>query len=230
MDGLEPLKIILIYGLLGLLTMLLTYMSNSFWTSRGIKAGIFFHDSMLHSVMFTRIRFFDSTPVGRILQRFSRDVESVDVHLQWSFDHTIHALFHVLSSFMLIIFVLPTIIFFILPVLWVYYRIQNDYRRVAREVKRLDSLARSPRYAHFKETVQGLHVIRAFHQNEWAMNQFYLKLKNSAQMFYTHYMVNRWFSARIQIIGATISVLTGLMIVYSSHKGFITAGVRSEEH
>src|SRR3989344_2660940 len=225
MDGLEPLKIILIYGLLGLLTMLLTYMSNSFWTSRGIKAGIFFHDSMLHSVMFTRIRFFDSTPVGRILQRFSRDIESVDVYLQWSFDMFIHCVLQVLVALILILVVLPMVIFFIFPVLWVYYRIQNDYRRVAREVKRLDSLARSPRYAHFKETVQGLHVIRAFHQNEWAMNQFYLKLKNSAQMFYTHYMVNRWFSARIPIIGATISVLTGLMIVYSSHKGFITAGV-----
>ncbi len=220
----KALDIILIYGLLGIVTMLVTFASNWFWTSRGIKAGQFFHDAMLKAVMFTRMRFFDSTPVGRILQRFSRDVESVDIHLQWSFDHTIHALFHVISSFCLIVFILPVVIVFLIPVLFIYYRIQNDYRRVAREVKRLDSLTRSPRYAHFKETLQGLHVIRAFHKTDWAMNQFYFKLKNSTQMSYTHYIINRWFSVRIPLIGATISMFTCGLIVYSSYRGYIAAG------
>lgn len=220
----KAVDIILIYGVLGLGTMLVAFASNWFWASRGIKAGQYFHDTMLKAVMFTRMRFFDSTPVGRILQRFSRDVESVDIHLQWSFDHTIHALFHVVSSFCLIVFILPWVIVVLVPVLFIYYKVQNDYRRVAREVKRLDSLSRSPRYAHFKETLQGLSVIRAFDKTDWAMEQFYLKLKNSTQMFYTHYSVNRWFSVRIPLIGATISMLTCGFIIYGSHSGFIAAG------
>jgi ABC-type multidrug transport system fused ATPase/permease subunit len=162
--------------------------------------------------------------VGRILQRFSRDVESVDIHLQWSFDHTIHAFFHITISFILIVTIVPLVILVILPIFFIYYKFQNSYRRVAREVKRLDSLARSPRYAHFKETLQGLSVIRAFDQSDWAMNQFYTKLKYSTEMYHTHYMVNRWFSSRLPLIGAVISTCTGLMVIFSSSRGYITAG------
>lgn len=219
-----PLQIILVYGGLGLLTMVLVYLSNSFWSRRGIEAGKYFHDQMLKSILAAPIRFFDSTPVGRILQRFSRDVESVDLHLQWSFDHTIHAFFHITLSFALIVLILPLVLVVIVPVFYVYYRLQNSYRRVAREIKRLDSIARSPRYAHFKETLQGLPVIRAFDQSEWSMNQFYSKLKYSTEMFHTHYMVNRWFSTRLPLIGAAISASTGLTIVFSSYHGYIAAG------
>lgn len=221
---LTPLQIVLIYGALGLLTMLTAFISNSFWAKRGIEAGKAFHDQMLRSILSAPIRFFDSTPVGRILQRFSRDVESVDIYLQWSFDHTIHAFFYIVVSFLLIITVLPMVIIFIFPIFYVYYLIQNNYRRVAREVKRLDSLGRSPRYAHFKETLQGLVVIRAFHQTDWSMQQFYNKLTYSAEMSRTHYMVNRWFSTRLPLIGASISATTGLVIVFSSSQGWIAAG------
>jgi len=221
---LSALQIVLIYGILGLITMVITFLSNSFWSRRGIEAGRLFHDKMIRAVLSTPIRFFDSTPVGRILQRFSRDMESVDIQLQWSFDHTIHALFHITVSFLLIVFVLPLVIIFMVPIFWIYYRVQNDYRRVAREVKRLDSTTRSPRYAHFKETLQGLFVIRAFGKTDWAMEQFYDKLALSTSMFRTHYMVNRWFSTKLPLIGAAISASTCLMIVLSSHWGIIAAG------
>jgi len=221
---LSALQVVLVYGILGLITMVITFLSNSFWSRRGIEAGKLFHDKMLRAVLATPIRFFDSTPVGRVLQRFSRDMESVDIQLQWSFDHTIHALFHITVSFLLIIFVLPFVIIFMIPIFWIYYRVQNDYRRVAREVKRLDSTSRSPRYAHFKETLQGLYVLRAFGKTDWAMNQFYDKLTLSTEMFRTHYLVNRWFSAKLPLIGAAISASTCLMIVFSSHYGFIAAG------
>lgn len=224
LSNITPLKVILIYGLLGISTMLVIYLSASFWSKRGIEAGKTFHDQMLKAILSAPIRFFDSTPVGRILQRFSRDIESVDIHLQWSFDNTIHSFLHIVTSFLLIVVVLPLVLLAILPILFVYYRLQNNYRSVAREIKRLDSIARSPRYAHFKETLQGLSVIRAFDKMDWAMNQFYTKLKYSTEIFHTHYMVNRWFSTRLPLIGAVISTSTGLAIVFSSHYGFIAAG------
>lgn len=223
-EGLTPLQVILVYGALGLVTMTVTFLSNSFWSRRGIEAGKAFHDQMLRSILSAPIRFFDSTPVGRILQRFSRDMESVDIYLQWSFDNTIHSLFHITVSFLLIVVVVPFVLVPILPIFYVYYRLQNSYRRAAREIKRLDSLARSPRFAHFKETLQGLPVIRAFQQTEWAMNQFYQKLTYSTEMFHTHYMVNRWFSTRLPLVGAGISASTCLMVVFSSYNGYIAAG------
>lgn len=221
----EPLYIVLIYGGLGLLTMLITFIGSLYWTKKGILAGVTFHNRMLNSVLHAHIRFFDSTPIGRILQRFARDMESVDIYIRWSFDETIHMFFQVALSLFLIIVTLPLVIFFLVPVLWIYYRFQKDYRRVAREIKRLDSIARSPRFAHFKETLQGLSVLRAFEKTDWSMQMFYQKLRYSNEMYFTHYMVNRWFSVRLPMIGAGISLLTALMVVYSASNAWITAGV-----
>ncbi|AZZ35755.1 multidrug ABC transporter ATP-binding protein [Bdellovibrio sp. qaytius] len=221
----DALQLVLGYGAFGLFTMLLTFMNNYQWTYRGVSAGRLMHDKMLKSVLKSQIRFFDSTPIGRILQRFSRDIESVDIHLQWTFDNAIHSLFNVLSAFILIVVALPVSLVVLTPVFFVYYSIQNRYRRVAREVKRLDSTARSPRYAHFKETLQGLTVIRSFNSQEWFTKEFLQKLNFSTEMFYTHYMVNRWFSSRLPLIGATISMTTAMAVILASSKGWLTAGL-----
>lgn len=218
-------NLVLIYGALGVLTLITVYLNNILWSFRGIRAGQLFHDKVLSAILKTEVRFFDSTPIGRILQRFSRDVESVDIHLQWSFDAAIHTLLNVIVSLCLIVIVLPISILFLLPTLLFYYKIQNDYRRVAREVKRLDSLARSPRYAHFKETLQGLTVIRAYSQQAWFESEFLSKLETSTKAFYTHYFVNRWFSTRLPLVGAAISMLTACSIVFATKQSWISAGL-----
>ncbi len=218
---------VLIYGYAGLaaLTMLVYYLNSVFWMRRGLAAGQRFHDEALSSILKTETRFFDSTPVGRILQRFSRDVESVDVHIQWTFEQTVSSILQVLVSFILIVVTLPLTIILLIPILFYYYGLQLAYRRVAREIKRLDSLARSPRYAHFKETLQGLTVIRAFQTQDYFNSDFLFKLQNSTQAFYNHIMVNRWFSIRLPLIGAFISAVTVLAIVFSSYHHWISAGV-----
>jgi len=224
-QNVTPLHLILVYGLIGLFTLFVSGVNTFWWTHRGVTAGRLFHDRMLKSVLKSQIRFFDSTPIGRILQRFSRDVESVDIHLQWSFDSAIHALFNVISAFILIIIALPISLIVLVPVSLIYYQIQNKYRRVAREVKRLDALARSPRYAHFKETLQGLNVIRAYKNEKWFNNEFLKKLEHSTEMFYTHYMVNRWFSSRLPLIGSMISLTTACGVVIATSKGWLSIGL-----
>ncbi len=213
------------YGALGLVTMVIYYFTSLFWMNRGILAGRLFHDNALKAILKTEIRFFDSTPVGRILQRFSRDVESVDIHIQWTFEQTINSILQVLLAFLLIVITLPMTIIFLFPILIYYYFLQKTYRRVAREVKRLDSLARSPRYAHFKETLQGLVVIRAFKREKYFNQEFLEKLQKSTQAFHTHVILNRWFSTRLPIVGSLISTITLLAIVYSTYQHWLAAGV-----
>lgn len=215
---------VIIYGLLGFLALVMSLLNNLFWLERGIKAGKAMHDDMLKSVLRAPIRFFDSTPVGRILQRFSRDVESVDIYLQWSFVSVVHSLLQVLVSLVLIVTLIPWMILVIIPVMFLYYGVQNDYRRPAREVKRFDSVARSPRYAHFKETLQGLVVIRGFKKESWFLENFFQHLTHSQRMFYSHYMLNRWFSSRIPLVGGMISTCTAIAVALSTYYGVLTPG------
>lgn len=213
-----------IYGLIGLAVLVGSLLNHLFWLSRGIRAGQNMHNKMLKSVLSAPIRFFDSTPIGRILQRFSRDIESVDVHLQWSFDSAIHCALQVIISLALILGLLPWMAVIILPVMAMYYVLQKDYRRPAREVKRFDSVARSPRYAHFKESLQGLVVIRGYNKGSWFIQNFYEKLANSQRMFYSHYIINRWFSTRIPMIGGVISIATTIAVSLSAYYKVMDAG------
>lgn len=221
----QMLHYVLIYGLLGIASLLVHLVNDFMWLERGIRAGQRMHDLMLRAVLHSKIRFFDSTPVGRILQRFSRDVESVDAHLQWSFSAAVHTLIQVMVSVVLILTVLPVTAIFMGPVFWLYYHVQLTYRKSAREMKRLDSIARSPRYAHFKETLMGLPVIRAFGKQSWFLNEFYKKLEYSQRMFFGHYLLNRWFSVRVPLLGAGISLVTTLVIAWLSYQGKIAAGL-----
>lgn len=204
------------YGAIGLLVVSATLLADMFWLSRGLKAGKNLHDKMLKAVLQTGVRFFDATPVGRILQRFSRDMEAVDIHLQWSFENSLKCFCQIVVTLILIISVLPVVLIVMAPVIYFYYKIQKLYRASAREAKRLDSIARSPRYAHFKETLNGLIVLRAYGQQQWFTEKFYAKLHFSQRMFFGHYMINRWFSTRIPIIGGAIAMFTTIGIVVSS--------------
>lgn len=135
-----------VFGVLGLASLIGSFLNNIFWLHRGIKAGKNIHDKMLTSVLYSPVRFFDSTPIGRIIQRFSRDIESVDVHLQWSFDTAIHCGLQVAVSLVLILTLMPLTIFAIIPIMGLYYILQRDYRRPAREIKRFDSVQRRRNY------------------------------------------------------------------------------------
>ena len=221
----SPLSSVFVYGVACSVSLFAVLANRLLWLDRGIAAGRDMHDSMLRATFAAPLRFFDATPVGRILQRFSRDVEAVDIQLQWSFEQTVRCAAQTLASIALIAASLPTTLFAIAPVLAAYYRIQDRYRRPAREAKRLDSVSRSPRYAHFKETLQGLAVIRAFGRADWFMDQFYDRLERNQRMFRGHYLLNRWFSSRMPALGGAVAFATGVAIAYSARRGGITPGV-----
>lgn len=223
--ALAPTSSMLIYGGLGLLVLLGVLANRLFWLERGMAAGRDLHGTMLRAVLKAPVRFFDSTPVGRILQRFSRDVESVDTQLQWSFELTVRCLVNIATSLFLILAALPVMAVVIVPVLGAYYLLQRDYRIPAREAKRLDSISRSPRYAHFKETLHGLVVIRSFGKMDLFLDMFFQRLEHSQRMFYGHYMLNRWFSSRIPLLGAVVSSASAVTIVLYAYNGMVSPGL-----
>lgn len=214
-----------VYGGIGLLILAGVLFNRLLWLDRGIAAGRKMHNQMLRSVLKAPLRFFDATPVGRILQRFSRDVEAVDIHLQWSFETTVRCVVNIATALVLILGVLPLLLVVVAPVFWLYYVIQRDYRVPAREVKRLDAIGRSPRFAHFKETLQGLVVIRSYGRTETFFEGFLQRLEHSQRMFYGHYMLNRWFSSRIPLLGGLVASATAVGIVLYAYYGKISPGV-----
>ena len=215
---------IVIFGVLGFIVLLAVMARHLFWALRAVAAGKFLHDHALTAVMGTTLRFFDSTPVGRILNRFSRDVDAVERELAWSVESCVRSVFAVIGSIIVMLLVLPALILVVLPVLALYFRYQADYRASSREAQRLHSITRSPRFAHFKETLTGLSVIRAFRRAPVFLERYLAVLGENQRMFNALVVLNRWFSIRIPLLGAVVSLGVTIGIIWFARSGAVLAG------
>ncbi len=220
----DPFHALIVYGLIGILVLLANYAERLIWMLRATMAGRIIHDNTLESVLAAPLRFFDTTPMGRILNRFSHDMAGVDDELSWNFESTFRSLAQMLGTLVLILAVVPVVLFAAVPALVIFYRIQRDYRRCAREAKRLASISRSPRYAHYKETISGLGVIRAYGRQQEFNDHFVQKLENFQRMNWGSILLNRWFSSRAPILSGLIALTTTVTIVILCAKGSLAAG------
>ena len=125
---------------------------RSFFLARfGVHASQTLHKNLLYSVLRAPQSFFDTTPLGRILSRFSKDFYSIDLELSNMLDIFLFSTLQIVTSIGTILYVTPWFGLAIIPLGILYVRIINYFRQVSRESKRLDSIARSPVYAHFSE-------------------------------------------------------------------------------
>jgi len=216
---------LVIYGLLGVLVLTACYGERLFWMYRAAKAGVLIHNKALSGVLSAPLRFFDSTPMGRILNRFARDVEGVDDHLSWNFEQSIRSLAQTLGALVLILTIIPVVVAVVVPVLALYYVLQRDYRKSAREAKRLESISRSGRYAHFKELVTGLDVVHGFGKEQFMLSTYYDILARYQRQYWCSIMLNRWFSTRVPLISGGVSLATCVIIVIVAWTGSIPTGI-----
>lgn len=121
-------------------------------------------------------RFFDTTPMGRILNRFTSDMNTVDSSLQSSLNNALNGCLSFLASFFFIISVIPHFAPFAIFIAWFYIRLAPSYVRAARDLRRLESVGLSPAFAGFDELLRGITHIRAFGMEKRYQEAFYKKI------------------------------------------------------
>lgn len=192
--------------LLGIVTYIRSFQLARF----GVKASAELHDRLTTSVLKAPMSFFDTTPTGRILSRFSKDIYTIDLELVDSFDFVLLGFLQVMATMGMITFATPWFGLAFFPLAFVYLKILNYFRDVSRETKRLESLSRSPVYAHFSETLGGLSTIRAYNETSTFIEEFETKLDGNTKAIYNNKTADRWLSVRLELIGAAIALLAAL--------------------
>ncbi len=127
-----------------------------------LQASTKLHNTMLERILRSPMSFFDTTPLGRILNRFSKDVDILDVTIPMNLRMLCNQLYNVVGTIFVICFANPLFIAVVLPIALMYYFLQKFYVTTARQVKRMESITRSPIYSHFGETINGAATIRAY--------------------------------------------------------------------
>ncbi|CAJ0833879.1 2763_t:CDS:10 [Entrophospora sp. SA101] len=171
------------------------------------------HEDMLNSVVRSPTSFFDTTPLGRILNRFSKDQYTIDEVLPRTFAGYFRTIFYVLATILVIAFSTPLFIIVIVPMIFVYRYIQVYYLSTSRELKRLDSVTRSPIYAHFQETLGGVTTIRAYQQTDRFIEENENRLDENQKAYFPSISCNRWLAVRLEFLGSLIIFSASILAV-----------------
>ena len=128
--------------------------------SLSLRCSEYLHDRMVVAVLQAPALFFDSNPVGRILNRFSKDVGCIDELLPKTFLMSIQLTLLLVASVLVPAVTNPWLLFAVVPVSVIATLISGYYLKTSRELKRLESICRSPVFSHISETLDGLETIR----------------------------------------------------------------------
>ncbi|XP_051958404.1 ATP-binding cassette sub-family C member 3-like [Xyrauchen texanus] len=194
-------------------------MFSSFTLALGkIRAARKLHETLLDNKFHTPQSFFDTTPIGRIINRFSKDIYVIDEVLSSTILMFLGTFFASLSTMIVIICSTPIFAVVIGPLALIYIFVQRFYVATSRQLKRLESVSRSPIYSHFSETITGTSVIRAYGRNSAFVLMSDMKVDENQKSYYPGIVSNRWLGVRIEFIGNCIVLFAALFAVIGKEK------------
>ncbi|KAF8107543.1 hypothetical protein N665_0119s0010 [Sinapis alba] len=186
----------------------------------GLKAAVRVHSALICKLINAPIQFFDQTPSGRILNRFSSDLYTIDDSLPFILNILLANFVGLLGIVVVLSYVQILFLLLLLPFWYIYSKLQFFYRSTSRELRRLDSVSRSPIYASFTETLDGSATIRAFNSEEDFVARFVQHLTLYQRTSYSEIIASLWLSLRLQLLGAMIVLFVAVMAVIGSQGSF----------
>ncbi|KAG0375854.1 hypothetical protein BGX24_008580 [Mortierella sp. AD032] len=206
-----------VYILLSMFTMAFSifggYYITVFVSIRGSRA---LHAQLLDKVSRAKVRFFDTTPIGRIINRFSSDISTIDEAVNRTLLMFITQLITIFGIIGVISFNMPMFLIAAVFIVIIYGAIGMFYVPISRDLKRLNSNSRSPILNHFNETLVGIATIRAYGFQDRFVTRNLVNVDDNNRTFFLLWTANRWLHWRVDIAGALVSFSTGMLILQYS--------------
>ncbi|XP_075974742.1 ATP-binding cassette sub-family C member 10 [Anticarsia gemmatalis] len=200
------------FGLAGL-NLVFTIMRAFLFAYGGVKAAAKIHRIMLKIIVKAKVKFFDVTPLGRIVNRFSSDTYTVDDSLPFILNILLAQFFSLVGAMAVTVYGLPWLLVGVGPLAFIYYRLQRTYRITSRQLKRLQSVTLSPVYTHFNDTLDGLDTVRAFGASgAWSARGAEL-VEAWQRAALSASAASQWLALRLQIAAATVVAAAATLAV-----------------
>ncbi|CAG2110927.1 unnamed protein product, partial [Medioppia subpectinata] len=171
------------------------------------------HDQMIGRVVRAPMSYFDTTPIGRLLFRFSDGIDTLDGYVIYVLDLTFINFFMMTQSLIIISFETPLVLLAIGPIIIVYIICQRIYISSSRQIKRIESETRSPIISHLSETFNGTASIRAFGADHWFVRQSYRRIDANNQCVYLDSCGEQWLKIRLEFLGSLIVFVSTISAV-----------------
>ncbi|KIY53870.1 multidrug resistance-associated ABC transporter [Fistulina hepatica ATCC 64428] len=201
-----------------------------------IRASHVLHKRLLEAVLFAHIRFHDTVSRGRVLNRFGKDFEGIDSNLSDNFGRTIAYTLSSIVTFVTIIYVGGPVFLLAIVILgYFFYSVGKVYGQTSRDMRRLDSVTRSPLYSIYGETIAGVAIIRSFGASSKFLRDMLRYVDTNISPYYWMWGVNRWLSVRFNVLSAAVVGVAGLVALLTpridaSFAGFLITFASSVTH
>uniref|UniRef100_UPI0037E705BF ATP-binding cassette sub-family C member 12-like n=1 Tax=Semicossyphus pulcher TaxID=241346 RepID=UPI0037E705BF len=206
----------IIYGVTVVAMVLLAVIKCFFYTRATMGAACKLHNTMFKKIIASPMSFFDTTPTGRIINRFSKDQEEVDTVLPLHMDPFIQFSLMITYTIVIIATVFPPLLIAVLIMAALFTAILFVFQRSIRHMKKMENISRSPCISLTTSTLQGLSTIHAYNIRDSHIKLF----KSLNDLNSNHYLLfqsgTRWLSFWLDFMASTMTLMVALFIVLSS--------------
>ncbi|XP_061700381.1 multidrug resistance-associated protein 4 isoform X1 [Syngnathoides biaculeatus] len=186
-----------IYGGLTAATIVFGFVRTLLMFNMLVRSTQALHNSMFAAILRTHAHFFDVNPIGRVLNRFSKDIGQLDSLMPWTLVDFIQVSLQILGVVAVAAGVIPWILLPVLPLLIVFLFLRRYFLQTSRDIKRLEATTRSPVFSHLSSSLQGLWTIRAFGAEGRFQKAFDAHQDLHSGAWFLFLSTSRWFALRL---------------------------------
>ncbi|KAF7321054.1 hypothetical protein HMN09_00192800 [Mycena chlorophos] len=210
----HPLFYVGVYAAIGFSSALVTILSAVAQITGALRASRLLFKSLLVTVVRATFRFHDTTPQGRMLNRFGKDIETIDTSLSSSLQQVNSSLAGFAAAIITVTVVFPAFLFPASIIGYFYYIYAIGYLNTGRDLRRMESNSRSPIFSDFGELLQGIVTVRAFAAEKRFLDNLHTRIDNTTKMWYTFWMTNRWLLLNFDFLGSLAVLFTSLFSIH----------------
>ncbi|KAK4050877.1 Transporter of the ATP-binding cassette (ABC) [Microbotryomycetes sp. JL201] len=201
------------YCMLAVVSIFFSSLRFGFWLWRGVVASRVLYARLIERVLTAPIRFFDTTPTGRILNRLSKDMETVDQDVAQTLMWFLLEICMVIGIIGTISIALPSFLIAAFFIAIAYIVIGYLYLASSRELKRSESVTKSPIFSTFGEVLNGVTTIRAYGDAARFTKQIFNLVDINNRPFFALWQGNRWLSVRVDVAGAMVAFAAAVFVL-----------------
>ncbi|KAK0200579.1 hypothetical protein DFS33DRAFT_1362775 [Desarmillaria ectypa] len=221
----HPLFYVGVYAAIGIGGALVSVMSTTAQFTGALRASRILFKQLLVTVVRATFRFHDTTPQGRMLNRFGKDIETIDSSLAGSMQAVNSSLASFFASILTVAVIFPIFLIPAALIGFIYRELAIGYLNTGRDLRRMESNTRSPIFSDFGELLEGIVTVRAFSSEKRFLDNLHKKIDTTTKMWYGFWMTNRWLLLNFDALGATAVFVTALFSISSLDNSAGIAGL-----